>query len=399
MEPTKITSTADLELADAAHATKSIESLIEGLGSLEPENSDGIMIRLRTIAGWLEVLTAKLKITSPALTPGKMIEELQASIKRHRETERRHRDQRAQISDLLETHWDQVEHRVRELIEDRRYAIDLFGAVRAMAAAAGLDPNLRPIDMVAQLAEERRGIHLAVCTTGCDPVASLAGSVRAIIEERGMASAPPPDHSGRLIAIHEALNASGITPVGADPLNPIDSVKRLIEERNELLEEMARGAPPEAVAVAASELTDQAERGEDVPWTAASEPPPDLPLGPLCESCREKLCSRCNRCHSVAGFMRGCEFADPPCDHELAPVDVLPGALRIAHEALISVMATSERDWTRAADLAWIYGVLVGWSPDDLEEMQIRFGWREQTVQLIEEHRGALVCAGMAEGA
>ncbi|HSD86094.1 MAG TPA: hypothetical protein VLB44_01220 [Kofleriaceae bacterium] len=340
MEAMKIESLADLDLKGARYAVTTITAHLDSLGSISLEDVEATGPRLAAIAQRIGELAAALRIASPnaqATLPeehDRQIRELTTSVQRHRETERRHRDQRARICEVLQATWSEVEPRVKELLDDRRAAIDMFGEVRAAAAAAGIDQDMRPLDMMRRLTEERRELLVALA----DDDALLNG-----------ASLP-------------------------------DSVRRLAEERRELLEEMARGADPEKVAAAASGL---------------AEPPLDPPLGPSCENCHERLCRSCNRCHSFSRETR-CVLADPPCGPEPTPV-ILPGALRIAHEALVAVISASERDWTRAADLAWIYGVLVGWSPDDLEELQIRFGWREQTASIIDEHRAALVCAGMVE--
>lgn len=62
-----------------------------------------------------------------------------------------------------------------------------------------------------------------------------------------------------------------------------------------------------------------------------------------------------------------------------------------AHEALRQAIAFSSADWGQARDLAWIYGIVLGWDcdPEDLEdegavnamdEMAIRHGWDVENV-------------------
>ena len=319
MEPTKIENSGELDLNRAEEAAKTIQALIEGLRFVAPEDAVGSNSRLRDIAVRLDVLTEALKITPPVVN-------VNAQLERHRAIERRHRDQRGQICALLQMPWEQVTTRVKELLEDARMKVDLIGELRAGAAAVGLDPEMRPVDLAKALTA------------------------------RGPENAQGP--YSRLQLIHEELKAAGLTPAGADPWNPIDSVKMLIEERRELLEEMAKSVSQEQIVDA-----------------LASDPPPQQPV----ES--EKL-------ETVAEFMSGSADAMP---------DLLPSALQAAHDALVAVITASERDWSRSADLAWIYGVLVGWSEDDLRVLQINFGWREQVIRVIDEHRVALVCAGMAE--
>lgn len=56
----------------------------------------------------------------------------------------------------------------------------------------------------------------------------------------------------------------------------------------------------------------------------------------------------------------------------------------------------SSRDWAKERDLAWLYGIVFGWTadeddPDDsdpMPELQERFGWSgAEAVRLAELHR------------
>lgn len=153
----------------------------------------------------------------------------------------------------------------------------------------------------------------------------------------------PSTANARLQEIRAALSAE--FPGTEDPLV---AVRALLKERKEMLAEMARAPDAEDVIAGAAEVQD------DHP-SAPEMPPPEMP---------------------------------PP---EIAAVQ-LEGAIAAALASLVAVISVSMTDWTRSSELAWIYGVLVGWAPDDIEELRIRFGWGVATSQTIEEHRAA-VCA------
>ncbi len=64
----------------------------------------------------------------------------------------------------------------------------------------------------------------------------------------------------------------------------------------------------------------------------------------------------------------------------------LRGILRSAR----SCITTDARDWSKNTPDAWIYGLVVGWDDDSLEEMRVRFGWNLATVLRLREARLAL---------
>lgn len=52
-------------------------------------------------------------------------------------------------------------------------------------------------------------------------------------------------------------------------------------------------------------------------------------------------------------------------------------------KALHTALALSSQDWGEAADFAWIYGIICGWSDeedDSYPSLQADFGWSDEQV-------------------
>lgn len=341
MEPQKIEGTGDLDWTEARLATEAILKAIAAAGFTAPEDTDRHVIRVQVIATQMDRLVAALKITNPSADTAMALlrerSEVAAALGAENPLGNTH------TAMLTRARW------LNNKIEQQR------------------------------LTERRhRDQRLKICEAlGIQ----WDGEIKAQLDARQLAD------RGRLAGIHGLLAAAGLTTSTDDPLDPTDVVRRLVEERNEMLAEMALGVEPEKLAEA-----------------VAGEPASNQPRIGCCASCNERLCAR-GHCHSVEGsrdasgvaLHTGCVLATPSCESQDGTADILPGALRIVHEALISVIATSERDWSRSADLAWLYGVIIGWSALDFEALRVSFGWGVGVVQVIQEHRAALVCAGIVE--
>jgi hypothetical protein len=86
-----------------------------------------------------------------------------------------------------------------------------------------------------------------------------------------------------------------------------------------------------------------------------------------------------------------------------------------ALDSVKSTMAVSARDWGAAPDLAWLYGIFVGWSDDPtggdvdqgggaMQELAARFGWSDADVERLRQLHAAVAgfdinCAADLEGA
>lgn len=65
--------------------------------------------------------------------------------------------------------------------------------------------------------------------------------------------------------------------------------------------------------------------------------------------------------------------------------------VREAVESLRNVITTSSLDWGSASDIAWIYGIVVGWDTDPrdddgldaMRELTVRFSWTTETVERL----------------
>jgi hypothetical protein len=58
------------------------------------------------------------------------------------------------------------------------------------------------------------------------------------------------------------------------------------------------------------------------------------------------------------------------------------------------IVATSSRDWAQDAHDGWLYGLLVGWSKEALQEISQRFGWTDEGVAKLGAQRDAIDALG-----
>lgn len=120
--------------------------------------------------------------------------------------------------------------------------------------------------------------------------------------------------------------------------------------RDELLEEMARGARPERVAEAVLELEQPQDPG----------------------------------CKWVGGA--ACDIHDSSCDYEDG--NYIPASS--ACESLHAAVVTSPRDWSVSQSDAWIYGIVVGWDHDTMIEISSKFGWTVEVTQRLADIHQAM---------
>ncbi len=75
-------------------------------------------------------------------------------------------------------------------------------------------------------------------------------------------------------------------------------------------------------------------------------------------------------------------------------------ALREALTSARRTMAFSSQDWGAAADFAWLYGILVGWSDDEGDAHHLiarRFGWTPGQVAELRRLRAAVAALQQVE--
>lgn len=58
-----------------------------------------------------------------------------------------------------------------------------------------------------------------------------------------------------------------------------------------------------------------------------------------------------------------------------------------ALHSLENALCFSSRDWSRYRVDAWIYGIIVGWSDESLEELAPIHGWCPDTVAKLKARR------------
>lgn len=56
-------------------------------------------------------------------------------------------------------------------------------------------------------------------------------------------------------------------------------------------------------------------------------------------------------------------------------------------ETIASVIAFDSRDWSADFQLALIYGIVFGWEPEAIQELQEKFRWSDDFVQQIAKLR------------
>ncbi|HEX9089244.1 MAG TPA: hypothetical protein VF867_17270 [Arthrobacter sp.] len=65
--------------------------------------------------------------------------------------------------------------------------------------------------------------------------------------------------------------------------------------------------------------------------------------------------------------------------------------------ALHSAMTLSSMDWGSAPDLAWIYGIAVGWDGPAIAELAGKFSWSSEKVAKLRKLRRYFRAAELAE--
>ncbi|MEU5043198.1 hypothetical protein [Streptomyces griseorubiginosus] len=66
------------------------------------------------------------------------------------------------------------------------------------------------------------------------------------------------------------------------------------------------------------------------------------------------------------------------------------GGVSQAVTAVCNQMRTDSRDWAAARGDAYLWGVLIGWSDDALEEIAVKHRWNEHRVKYVREMRALL---------
>lgn len=71
----------------------------------------------------------------------------------------------------------------------------------------------------------------------------------------------------------------------------------------------------------------------------------------------------------------------------------LPGdgvSIERAYASLHDVIAFDPRKWEDHHRDAWIYGIVIGWSDEYMEEFRTKFGWNEKTIEVLKSYHKAL---------
>lgn len=70
--------------------------------------------------------------------------------------------------------------------------------------------------------------------------------------------------------------------------------------------------------------------------------------------------------------------------------------------SLVNTVVFSSADWGAARDLAWVYGIVVGWEDEDdptaLDELAPGLGWSAEKVERLRRLRTAFVAAASLPG-
>lgn len=177
MEPTKISSIKELDLVAAQKATKAIASLLDGLAFAAPEDVDGAVARLKTIASKITDIATALKITPPSQSAhdAPVVHDLQQRIQTLEGAARRHREQRGAILEALGgVTWDQAVPRARELVATvRAQEEDLAQITRELPSG---DAEVGTALRVRQLVREHREMAEEM-VKGADPVDVLEAAL------------------------------------------------------------------------------------------------------------------------------------------------------------------------------------------------------------------------------
>jgi hypothetical protein len=68
-----------------------------------------------------------------------------------------------------------------------------------------------------------------------------------------------------------------------------------------------------------------------------------------------------------------------------------------AIESSRRAMERAPVDWVSDIRLAWAYGVICGWTEDELEELATLYGWSEATIRQLDSFAKALPPRGMKQ--
>ena len=60
-------------------------------------------------------------------------------------------------------------------------------------------------------------------------------------------------------------------------------------------------------------------------------------------------------------------------------------------DSLHDLLVFNVRDWSRYADDAWLYGVIVGWDGPAMVELAVQHRWSEETVARLRKLRASYV--------
>jgi hypothetical protein len=147
----------------------------------------------------------------------------------------------------------------------------------------------------------------------------------------------------------------------------ITLLEKLQKQNQELLDEMARAAPPQDVADAVVDDSDdddddQGEVEEQEPWT-----PPT-----------------------------GNDGMDSTGNDGM---DSFPPLLIAALESLHTTMVTCSRDWAATKSDAWLYGLVAGWDECSWDDIRDKHGWSTDVLERLAELHDAFAtmvgCAGI----
>lgn len=84
--------------------------------------------------------------------------------------------------------------------------------------------------------------------------------------------------------------------------------------------------------------------------------------------------------------------------HNIATRDTTDDPFKSLHDTIVF----SSADWGAASDMAWIYGIVVGWSDEEDEEgsalleLSERFGWSPYAVRRLQRLHAAFKAAAEA---
>lgn len=70
--------------------------------------------------------------------------------------------------------------------------------------------------------------------------------------------------------------------------------------------------------------------------------------------------------------------------------------MRVDHnplDSLAEVLSFSPRDWGQSSDLAWVYGIVCGWSEDAMSEIGEKFNWGDGEITKLKILHAAFVAA------